>query len=93
MLNYELVSIVLGEYVVIRDTNQNISITNSAEVVVRDLFRNFIKGDEKIYYFDTEGELDELMHYNGEFTGFNFLTQNERAEIITKIGKRIAKSV
>lgn len=44
------------------------SVTNAAEYVVEDIFQKY--GNKRIFYYDTEGILDELVHENGEFRRF-----------------------
>lgn len=61
--------------VVIRDefdpSNPTMSVTNGAEIVVKELYREGWLQDQQLLYFDTEGQLDELVHDNkGNFKGF-----------------------
>lgn len=59
------------EQLIIRDIGNGLTVTNDAEAVVRDLHRNGMLGDRKLFYYDSEGELDELIHdSNGMFQGF-----------------------
>jgi hypothetical protein len=44
------------------------TVTNDAEEVVKKLAP--ILGDRRLFYFDSEGELDELLVNNGHFAGF-----------------------
>jgi hypothetical protein len=44
------------------------TVTNDAENVVKYLAD--VLGSRKLYYFDSEGELGELMVKNGRFAGF-----------------------
>ena len=44
------------------------SVTNDAEQVVLEVVERF--GNKRILYYDTEGNLDELCHDDGLFTGF-----------------------
>lgn len=47
------------------------SVTNAAELVIEDLFkRGLLSAGKRVYYEDTMGEVDELCHENGKFTGF-----------------------
>ncbi len=63
--------------VLISDTGIGKSITNSAEDVVKELTnRNdeFCIVNKHLYYIDTDGCTDELLHDNkGNFIGFNLL--------------------
>jgi predicted double-glycine peptidase len=49
------------------------SITNDAEAVT--MWTNNLYPDRRIYYRDTEGNWDELVHKNGVFVGFNLLSR------------------
>lgn len=44
------------------------SVTNDAEAVVYNLFNQF--GNKRIIYKDSDGRWDELLHNEGQFTGF-----------------------
>lgn len=59
--------------IVIRDTDEDcMSVTNDAEAVVRDLQRNGMLDGRQLFYFDSDGHLDELQHdANGTFLGFS----------------------
>jgi hypothetical protein len=47
------------------------TITNGAEEVVADLFMNDkLKNGQRLFYVDSEGQLDELKVDNGRFAGF-----------------------
>lgn len=46
------------------------SVTNGAEEVVRNLTENGFLAGRRLYYIDTTGRVDELLHENGEFKGF-----------------------
>lgn len=54
--------------VLLRDRGTGRSITNDAEHVVRQVLRRF--PDHRIFYIDTMGYCDELVHDGREFTGF-----------------------
>jgi hypothetical protein len=64
---YAIVS-VKGGVVTIRDLNIGRSVTNDAEAVVEELVARW--GDQRIMYYDSSGQLDELLHRGGQFTGF-----------------------
>lgn len=59
---------------VIRDLgpwDQHPTVTNDAEGVVARLFRDgLIPGRRRLLYFDSDGNLDELLHDGGKFAGF-----------------------
>lgn len=54
--------------VFIIDENIGMSITNDAEAVVADVVSKY--PNHRIIYKDTDGSWDELLHWNGRFTGF-----------------------
>lgn len=58
--------------IVIRDVGKNcMSVTNDAESVVRDLQRNGMLDSRQLFYYDSEGQLDEIKHDGaGNFKGF-----------------------
>lgn len=61
--------------VVIRDlanTAGTMSVTNDAEAVVRDLVAGgqLAPNGQRLFYFDCDEALDELVVANGEFVGF-----------------------
>jgi hypothetical protein len=60
------------EKIVIRDVGRDcMSVTNDAEAVVRDLQRNGMLDGRRLFYYDSEGQIDELKHDgNGVFRGF-----------------------
>ena len=62
------------ERVVIRDVgpwDRYLSVTNGAEGVVAELIGAGILTDgQTLLYYDTEGDLDELVHKDGKFVGF-----------------------
>ncbi len=50
------------------DLDQGVSITNNAERVVRSILGWY--DNHRIYYRDTDGRWDELVHDGRNFTGF-----------------------
>jgi len=68
--NYEVVRANLAE-VVIRDLgpwDRFQTVTNAAEETVRELAGRL--DGRRLFYYDSEGQLDELKVKNGEFAGF-----------------------
>jgi hypothetical protein len=62
-----------GKYIFIRDTGRGAvrSVTNDAEYVVEQLCLEFEIGDEtRIFYEDSSGQIDELLHSGSKFRGF-----------------------
>jgi len=64
---YDVVSIT-PEIVTVQDENGPVSVTNDAETVVREVAEQY--PGKRIWYFDSDGNLDELLHDNGVFKGF-----------------------
>ena len=49
------------------------TITNGAEYVVRELFEDGYLTTKKLFYRDTDGQIDEIIHDgNGKFIRFSF---------------------
>lgn len=46
------------------------TVTNDAERVVEELQKIPTVAGKRILYYDTEGQLDELLHRDGKFAGF-----------------------
>ena len=62
--------------VLIEDLNLgNMSVTNDAETVVSEILDNY--PDYRIAYRDSSLDWDELVHENGQFTGFR-MWKNDR---------------
>lgn len=57
------------KWVIIEDLNGQMSVTNDAEAVVKDLI-NLGYGTYHILYKDSMGHWDELIHNGQEFTDF-----------------------
>jgi len=59
--------------VVIRDVghiHRCLTITNDAEGIVRAVSHAEALGDRRLFYFDSDGRLDELLHVGSVFVGF-----------------------
>lgn len=70
---YEIVSNTPGSTLVIRDIGHmdHRSVTNDAENVVADLVANgFLLAGRRLFYYDSMGQLDELLIKDGRFVGF-----------------------
>jgi hypothetical protein len=68
---------------VIRDIgpwDQHSSVTNDAENVVYDLIHNdgLLKPGMRLWYYDSEGQLDELVVVGGLFCGFGPVTLDDK---------------
>jgi hypothetical protein len=61
------------DYVYIIDDcdGSTMSVTNDAEAVIESLFHSADLGDRRVFYKDTDGSVDELVHQGATFTGFN----------------------
>jgi len=63
------------EYVFIIDTgpwDEHPTVTNDAENVVETLARDHTLGSRRLFYMDSEQQIDELKHNGGQYTGFSF---------------------
>jgi len=59
--------------------DEYLTVTNAAEWVVEDLLgRGKLLQDQRLFYYDSEGELAELLHDGKHFTGFAFVSQEDR---------------
>ena len=46
------------------------TVTNNAENVVELLYESYNLGNRRLIYRDSLGEIDEIIHENGQFKGF-----------------------
>lgn len=71
--NYEVIK-TTPEVVTIVDLgpwDRFMTVTNAAEEVVKELFYSGdLKLGQRLFYYDSEHELDELLIRDGEFAGF-----------------------
>jgi hypothetical protein len=65
-----------GNYIYIKDVGnwgQCRTITNDADYIVKKLYEEHgITDDTRIFYKDSEGQVDELIHQGKIFTGFKY---------------------
>jgi len=64
---------VTGKYIYIEDTGHNIgrAITNDVEYVIEQLYYEYgITDGTKIFYKDSKGNIDEILHSGKKFKGF-----------------------
>lgn len=63
-----------GEYTIIKDVgpwDQYMTVTNNVENVVAELHeRGFLPEGHRLFYFDSENNLDEIVVKNGKFVEF-----------------------
>jgi hypothetical protein len=62
-----------GRYIFVRDIGHNVgrSVTNDAEYIVGQLYLEFgITDETRIFYEDSDGSIDELLHNGKQFSGF-----------------------
>jgi len=57
-------------FIIDEDSPDFATVTNAAERVVTALDEQVTLGNRRLYYRDSQGEIDELTHENGKFTGF-----------------------
>lgn len=69
---YEILKHEPGKYIYIQDVGYECrSVTNDAEWVIGQLFRWFgIDAETRVFYDDSCGRTDELLHSGGKFKGF-----------------------
>ncbi len=67
------------------DLDGPISVTNDAEAVCREL--NAAHPAHRIFYRDTEGFWDELVHQDGRFIDFRLLPERVRAPPLLASGE------
>lgn len=67
-----LVTGVDQNWITLRDQDGRVSVTNDAEAVVEEVLAQI--GNRRIRYYDTQGDLGELIHDGRQFTGFGFLS-------------------
>lgn len=61
------------EYVYIKDTGtDNRSVTNDAEYVLEELSNEYTLNNRRVFYMDSTGEIDEIVHSMGHFERFKF---------------------
>lgn len=70
--DYCIIEDLPGKPLVILDRNLgNRSVTNDADNVVADLVAaGRLPSDRRLFYYDSEGQLDELLVKDGRFAGF-----------------------
>lgn len=75
--NYSIVADEPGKPLIIRDDGPWAlypTITNNAEEVIMDLWnRGLLKDSRRVFYYDSDDSLDELLHEGPRFTGFAFI--------------------
>ena len=76
--NFEIVGVEsTHERLIIRDVgpwDERLTVTNDAENVVRDLAATgALRSDRRLWYYDSTGRLDEILHADGVFVGFRAL--------------------
>ena len=73
--NYETVEVTPAR-IVLRDLgpwDKYMTITNAAESVIEELSRShLLVGDRRVFYYDSEGTLDELLVKDEQFAGFKY---------------------
>ena len=70
---FEVLKHEAGKYIHIRDIGHNTgrTITNDAEYVIGQLFSEYgITENTRVFYVDSAGRIDELVHHGRKFTTF-----------------------
>lgn len=65
---YAIESVSEREVYIADQDNGSRTVTNDAENVARELYEQY--GNVCIYYTDTDGNVDQILHDRGEFKGF-----------------------
>lgn len=68
-----LLILIEDDFIYIEDTclyTQKMSVTNDAENVVADIHKKYSLIGRSLYYLDTDGNVDILLHKDGVFTNF-----------------------
>jgi hypothetical protein len=62
------------EYIYIKDTGYttSMSVTNDVEWVIARLDNEYGIEDRWVFYMDSQGNIDEIVHNYGRFTSFKF---------------------
>lgn len=75
------------KYILIKDLYDSncptVTVTNDAENVVKFIIEYYKVKNEQIFYIDTNGRVDELLHDGSEFIGFKF-GYNNLEEFVSK---------
>ena len=73
-----------SQWLVIRDdVGPAPTITNSAETVVEELYRaGQLPAGRRLFYFDSEDNVDELLVVNGKFAGFSLLKHEWKVGLV-----------
>lgn len=75
--NFVVISNKPGKYLIIKDIgpwDKYMTVTNAAEEVVEFLHStNLLSNNQRLLYYDSEGDLDELLVSDGKFAGFKAL--------------------
>ena len=80
-VNYEIIKDRIDVPLIIKDIgpwDEYLTLTNGAEIVIKELIDNGILQGRRLLYIDTENCLDELLIKDNEFNGFKTLTEEER---------------
>jgi hypothetical protein len=79
--NYKVIANFDGEPLVIRDIGpweEYMSVTNGVESVVEELYNiGYLPPGRRLFYFDSEGQLDEIVVKDGKFVKFVPLRKGE----------------
>lgn len=72
---------VTDTFVLISDNNRGLSVTNAARHIVSELHERLKGGigHRRLYYRDSTGRFDELMHEGGRYSGFLPCSEGQQA--------------
>jgi len=73
-MNYSIVKNEAEQPLVIQDVSDiqgGLTVTNSAEQIVAELIKNqTLAPRQRLFYYDSYHDLDEILIHNGKFSGF-----------------------
>lgn len=77
-----IINLATKDFVYIEDIGRGLvmSITNDAEDVVKEVLAQF--PNRRIFYKDSAGDVDELLHQEGQFTYFSYGVPEEYEKLI-----------
>lgn len=89
--DYSIVTQTDAFVLIMDDDLGGVSITNDAESVVGRVDRSVGGlGSRHLYYVDSSGEIDELLHRDAGFIGFNACTEEQKEKLAMFVHRRSA---
>ena len=83
--NFDVLENIPGNPLIIRDIgpwDEFLSVTNDAEGVVEKLVESgLLNNNRRLFYYDTDNNLDELLIKDGKFVGFAPVSNEEKSTL------------